>query len=73
MSEREMDLAELRCSHEETVRACLDVAARVAGLVCDGPFDTATLALTHAIAATLRDLLKRERSLRRAIKAEVSG
>ena len=73
MSERDMDLDELRCSHAETQTAVNAVAARVAERVCSGPFDTGELALTHGLAAGLTLLLKRERSLRRAIKAEVSG
>ena len=67
------DLDELRASHEETQRAVNQVAARVAERVTAGPFDTGELALTHGMAATLTVLLKRERMLRRAIKAEVSG
>ena len=69
----DMDLDELRCSHAETQTAVNDVAARLADLVSGGPYDTATVALTHGLAASLTLLLKRERQLRRAIKAEVSG
>jgi len=73
MTEREMDLDELRVSHAEVRDAALEVAARVAERVCSGPFDTGELALTHGLAASLTLLLKRERQLRKAIKAEVSG
>lgn len=69
----DIDIDDLRATHDETARAALDLAARVAERVHDGPFDTGELALTHGLAATLTVLLRRERQLRRAVKAAVSG
>lgn len=67
------DLDELRVAHDEVQDAVNSLAARVAERVTDGPFDTGELALTHGLAASLSVLLRREKQLRRAIKAEVAG
>jgi hypothetical protein len=68
-----VDLDLLRANHAETRDAALELAAAVAERVTDGPFDTGALALTHGLAANLTMLLRREKSLRRAVKAEVAG
>lgn len=73
MSELGIDLDELRVLHDETVDAALSLAARVAERIERGPFDTGELALTHGLAASLTLLLKRERSLRHAIRMAVAG
>ena len=76
--EPEPDIDELRVSLDETVAAALSLAAnvaeRVTALASDVVArDAAELALTVGLAANLSLLLRRERQLRRAVKAEVAG
>lgn len=71
--ELNVDLDELRVSYDETRDAALEVAGRLADLVTGGACDPESAALRLGLAASLTQLLRRERTLRRAIRMAVSG